>query len=198
MNGYFYDVAIGLAEKRILAPLRQGLLGPLRGTIVDVGAGTGANFRYFSSGTHVVALEPDPAMAGRACLKIADSKACIDLRIAGDRALETFPPESVDAVVMTLVLCTLADPRAALQQARRILRPGGTLALMEHVRSPGGVGKFQDLAAPLWQRIADGCHLNRDTALTVASVGFDPGALEKKKLPRIFPIQEIVYGALSI
>ena len=198
MNGFLYDVAIGLVEKHMLASLRQQLLAPLRGTVVDLGAGTGANFRYFSSKARVVAFEPDRAMAGRARSKIASSEASIDLRIADDRGLETFPAESVDAVVMTLVLCTVVDPRSALLQARRILRPAGMLVLMEHVRSAGAVGRFQDLAAPLWRRIADGCHLDRDTAATVASVGFDTAPLKTKRLPKIFPIQEIISGRLHL
>lgn len=198
MNGFLYDVAIGLVEKHMLASLRQQLLAPLRGTVVDLGAGTGANFRYFSSKARVVAFEPDRAMAGRARSKIASSEASIDLRIADDRGLETFPAESVDAVVMTLVLCTVVDPRSALLQARRILRPAGMLVLMEHVRSAGAVGRFQDLAAPLWRRIADGCHLDRDTAATVASVGFDTAPLKTKRLPKIFAIQEIISGRLHL
>jgi SAM-dependent methyltransferase len=198
MNGYFYDVATGLVERRVIAPLRQGLIFPLRREIVDVGAGTGANFRYFHPGTHVVAFEPDPSMARRARSKIAHSGARIELRIADDSGLETRPSERVDAVVMTLVLCTVDDPISTLRRAKRVLKPAGTLILIEHVRSPGTVGRFQDFIAPAWRRIASGCHLDRETVDAVGSVGFDVAGVATKRLPKFFPIQEIIYGRLPL
>src|SRR5579875_1690430 len=150
----------------MLAKLRKELLAPLRGTIVDVGAGTGANFIHFSEGANVIALEPDRSMASRIRLKLRRARAKIDVRIA---------ERSIDAVVTTLVLCTVADPAVTLRRIKRVLKPTGKLVVLEHVRSQGTMGKVQDVIAPAWRAIGDGCNLNRNTKTTIAEAGFDVG-----------------------
>ena len=90
-------------------------------------------------------------MAGRGYTKVGRSEAQIEIRVADDRALETFPPKSLDAVVMTLVLCTLQERTATLQLAWQALKPGGTLVILEHVRSKGAGG---DLPGPHRSRMA--------------------------------------------
>ena len=161
---------------------------------MEIGAGTGANFPCYSGDVHVLALEPDPSMARRARAKIEAASVQIELRIADDRLLDTLPPNSVDAVVFTLVLCTVTDPLATLGRARRVLKANGMLVLLEHVRSGGTVGRFQDCIAPLWRCVAGGCHLNRDTSAAIAAAGFDVGAIRSKTLTRLSPIQELIYG----
>ena len=166
----------------------------MRGAIIDVGAGTGNNFAYFAADANVVALEPDASMARRAAAKLMHAGASIELRIADDRELESFTEGSIDAVVLTLVLCTVPDPATTLHRVKRVLKHDGLLVLIEHVRSAGRFGRFQDFIAPVWCRIADGCHLNRNTASIVAAAGFDIAALQTRMLPKFLPIRDIVYG----
>lgn len=170
----------------------------MHGAVVDLGAGTGANFEYFQPDASVVALEPDASMARRAKAKMTHTRADIELRIGDYRELEAFEAQSLDAVVMTLVLCTIPEPAEALRHAKRALKKNGALVLIEHVRSPGRVGRFQDFVAPAWRCAFGGCHLNRDTVSIVAAAGFDAAALRTKTLPKLSPIQAIVYGRASI
>lgn len=194
MNGYFYDLANGFSERYLLAPLRKELLSSLRGEIVDVGAGTGANFPYYSPGTRVIALEPDPSMARRACSKRDRSAAYIEIQLEDDSALDAIGTASIDAVILTLMLCTVESPLATLQRAKRVLRPMGALVVLEHVRSDGNVGRFQDFIAPAWHRIAGGCNLNRNTKAAIAAANFDTTGLVTKTLPPFLPIQKIICG----
>ena len=198
MNGLFYDFGLALVERKILGKLRAQLLSPLRGTIVDVGAGTGANLPYFNAGTNVIALEPDRSMAQRLEAKLARTQARVELRIEDDSTLDSIAERSVDAVLATLVLCTIPDPAATLRRVKRILKPTGTLVILEHVRSPGTVGKLQDVLAPAWRIVADGCNLNRDTKTTIAKAGFDVHALRTERFIKVAPIQYLVYGAATV
>lgn len=198
MNGLLYDLEVALLERRILGKLRARLLSPLRGTIVDVGAGTGANLPYFNAEANVVALEPDRSMAQRLKAKLRRTQAKIEIRIEDDSALDKFAERSVDAVLSMLVLCMVPDPVATLRRMRRTLKPGGLLVVLEHVRSPGMVGKLQDAIAPAWRAFADGCNLNRDTKAAIAAAGFDVRDLHAEQIVKIAPIQYLVYGTATV
>jgi ubiquinone/menaquinone biosynthesis C-methylase UbiE len=198
VNGRLYDLAVGLIERRMLAKLRKELLAPLHGTIVDVGAGTGANVLHFGEGANVIALEPDRSMAGRIRPKLRRARAKIDVRIGDDSALDRIAERSIDAVVTTLVLCTVPDPALTLRRIKRVLRPTGKLIVLEHVRSPGTMGKVQDVIAPVWRAIGDGCNLNRDTKTVLAQAGFDVQDLHTTRITRIPPIQYLLSGAAAI
>lgn len=95
-----------------------------------------------------------------------------------------FPDDSFDTVVCTLVLCTVDDPDRAIAEVRRVLKPGGRLLLIEHVRSHDPrIARWQDRVTPLWKRIGHGCHPNRDTAAALARAGFVL-ELEAWRLPK--------------
>jgi SAM-dependent methyltransferase len=173
MNGILYDAVTFAAERYVLGALRRELCAPLTGDVYDVGAGTGANFRYYTAGARVIAIEPDARMLARAKRRVRGSLAEIRLVHSDDSYLETLTTGCADGVVFALVLCTAPDPLRALLRARRVLRPGGTLGVLEHVRSEGFLGALQDRVDPLWGLIADGCHLNRRTADLVRAAGFD-------------------------
>ncbi|MHB8177485.1 MAG: class I SAM-dependent methyltransferase [Vulcanimicrobiaceae bacterium] len=194
MNGVLYDVMIALGERHVLGALRRELLAPLWGDILEVGAGTGADFPYYGEQAHVIALEPDRAMAVRAQPRAQRCAATIDLCIADDTTLAQFAAASMDAVVFPLVLCSLPDPTATLMQARRILKASGTLVLLEHVRSDGMLGRIQDALTPAWRAVAGGCHLNRATRQLVHAAGFDTSALRTHRLPRLFLIRDLLFG----
>ncbi len=94
-----------------------------------------------------------------------------------------FAAESFDTVVCTLVLCTVPEQGAALREIQRVLRPGGRLLFIEHVRGEGSVARWQDRIEPLWRRLAAGCHPNRDTVASIEAAGFHVEYLERFKPP---------------
>lgn len=198
MIGVLYDLLTAIAERRLFRSIRQELLAPLCGSVVEVGAGTGLNFLHYGAGVRVLAVEPDPSMAARARKRLDKAGAAIELRQGGDELLEGLSEGSVDAVVFTLVLCSVDDPLRALMRARRVLHPRrGTLIVFEHVRSPGHLGRWQDRLTPWWERITDGCHLNRETIQLIARAGYDTSALVERRISRVLPIQHVLIGTAS-
>jgi ubiquinone/menaquinone biosynthesis C-methylase UbiE len=194
VNGTLYDLVNGFMERRVLEPLRTELFSDLHGEVLELGAGTGANFSHYKNAARVLVIEPDISMARRAAKKLRSSGAKAELRIADDHLLESLPAESVDAVVMTLVLCSVEDPLMTLNRAKRVLKSDGAFMLIEHVRSAGAFGRLQDVIAPLWRRLAAGCHINRDTKASLREVGFDTAALQTKTLGGISPVRQLIYG----
>ena len=162
------------AEARGVAAHRDELLADLAGVVCEVGAGSGLNFaRYPSTVTRVVAVEPEPTLREQAQAMAGSAPILVEVR---DGTADALPVEdaSCDAVVLSLVMCTVPDPAAALAEVRRVLRPGGQLRFYEHVRSQHRVvAVAEDLVAPLWARCAGGCHPNRDTVATIDAAGFE-------------------------
>ena len=159
-------------DARGAADHRRRLVAAARGVVVEIGAGYGATFPFYPAVvTGVLALEPDPTLRGLA--RAAASKAPVPVTVE-DGVAESLPAAdaSVDVVVSSLVLCSVADQSAALAEVFRVLRPGGLLLFYEHVRSAHRVlGAAEDLLTPLWSRVAGGCHPNRDTAAAIAGAG---------------------------
>jgi ubiquinone/menaquinone biosynthesis C-methylase UbiE len=121
------------------------------------------------------------------------SKAAIDLIQADDAYLDELGADSADAVIFAFVLCTVSDTVRALRRARRVLKPAGTLAVLEHVRANGWLGRLQDRVAPLWYRAADGCYLNRNTLQAIETAGFDVAELEHRRIHGII-IGDLIAG----
>lgn len=166
-----YDVCMAPSEALGLRRMRRRLLAHARGRVLELGAGTGANLPLYPDGAHVVATEPDARMARRARSPAGKATAPMELALADAQALP-FADASFDTVVGTLVFCTIPEPLLALGEVQRVLRPGGRLLLLEHVRWESGFGRLQDAVAPLWTRFAGGCHPNRRTLELVRLAGF--------------------------
>ncbi len=174
----FYDPFQARLEAAVLGPWRADLLADLRGEVLELGAGTGANLPHYGAGaSRVVLAEPDVHMR-----RILQGKAPDERFQVVDHAAEAlpYPDGSFDAVVFTLVLCTVDDPVAALAEAKRVLRPGGRLVYLEHIRSADpAIRRRQDLLQPLWGPFARGCHLNRDTDRLIREAGFEVSETEE-------------------
>lgn len=175
-----YDPLMAPLERHVFGRLRRALLRDVLGDVLEVGAGTGVNFPLYGTLARVTAIEPAPAMLAQARQRAASANA--EIRLVASRG-ETLPfaDNSFDTVVVTLVFCTVADPMQSLTEIRRVLKPGGRLRLLEHVRAEHPVaGWMMDWATPAWARLCDGCHLNRRTQATVQAAGFELTHLETR------------------
>jgi ubiquinone/menaquinone biosynthesis C-methylase UbiE len=157
-----------------LAGWRWELLGRVRGRTLEIGCGWGYNFAHYPPEAAVAAFDVDATRLRTA----AGRGPQIPLAVA-DAQQMPWPSGSFEAVVGTLVLCSISHPASALAETRRVLRPGGQLYLVEHVRSHQvWLGQVQDWLAPAWLWGTGGCHLNRDTEATVRSAGFEIDTLK--------------------
>jgi len=151
-----------LVERAGLAKRRQELLGQVSGRVLELGAGTGFNLSYYPEDVELVAVEPNQDMLKILRARAAGRSIQIIEGSIGDLASSGIAPHSFDFVVMTLVLCSVPDMDEALQTISTLLAPGGKFIFIEHVVTPGVYERVQNLATPLWKRMAGGCHLNRD------------------------------------
>ncbi|MFF8904799.1 class I SAM-dependent methyltransferase [Streptomyces olivaceoviridis] len=161
------------ADRRGGADHRDRLLAGLSGRVLEVGAGQGRNVRHYpETVTEVVALEPDDTL--RTAAERAAASAPVPVAVvAGEAADLPGVDGAFDAVVASLVLCSVDDLPGVLAEMRRVLRPGGQMRFYEHVRSPHRwAGLLQDAITPLWSRAAGGCHPNRDTESALRAAGF--------------------------
>src|SRR5215217_5522947 len=168
-----YDPFLALGERRGMADSRRALLGAAAGRVLEIGAGTGANLTAYPPGLDaLVVTEPDPGMARRLTRNVARRRPDARVLCVGAESLP-FPDGAFDVVVSTLVLCTVPDPAAAVTEARRVLRPGGRLLYLEHVRADDpALARKQDRLASPWQAFAAGCRCNRST-LEVIGAAFE-------------------------
>ncbi|WP_276352380.1 class I SAM-dependent methyltransferase [Cohnella caldifontis] len=168
----YYDRLMGPVERRICHPVRERLLPQIRGAVLEIGSGTGVNFPYYRQADRVAAIEPEPVMREVSAKRARQSRVPIEVIDAGAERLP-FESDTFDAAVGTLVFCTIPDPKTALEEIRRVCKPGGTLVLFEHVKmDQPALGKLQDWLTPAWKRMCGGCHLNRNTLQHVEQAGF--------------------------
>ena len=158
---------------RLLGERKRALLGDLGGDVVELGPGTGVNLPYFRSDVRWTGVEPNPYMHPRLREKAGRLGRAIALH-PGTAECTGLAHGVADAVVATLVLCSVGDVRAALSEVQRLLRPGGRFVFLEHVAAPAGTGlrRAQRAVRPLWAALADGCHPDRETWTAIESAGF--------------------------
>lgn len=192
-----YDPVTAGFERWAFGEHREYLVGDLGGKVLDLGAGTGATFPYFAGreGVTVEAIEPDPYMRRKAESKAKEVGLSVEIHDARAESLP-FPDAAFDRVVASMVFCTIPDVETALSEVARVLKPGGELRFLEHVHADGWRGRVQTLAAPLWRRLAGGCHLDRRSGSTLsAAEAFDVAEIERLDLG-ITPVWPFVRGRL--
>lgn len=210
----FYDRALKATEENGLGEMRASLLAEARGRVVEIGAGTGVNVDLYGPGVEDLTLvEPDAHMAARL-------RARVHARGPGTNAIDSWslaeglPPtrmvqapaealpfadDAFDTAVATLVLCTVPDPAAAVAELARVLKPGGRLLFIEHVRSEDARrARWQDRLEKPWRFMADGCHCNRDTAATLGASAFGVERLDHGKLPKAIPIVRPLISGVAV
>jgi len=196
----FYDRAMKATEEAGMREIRRKALSGARGRTIDVGAGTGINIDLYPDGlAELVLAEPDEHMLRHLRPKLPVEGGRIELiQAPADRL--PFPDDTFDTAVFTLVLCTVPDPAAALREAARVLRPGGQLIFVEHVRSQSpGLARWQDRLERPWRFFGDGCHCNRDTVATIEASPFEVESVERGELPKAPPIvRPLAHGTASL
>ena len=187
-----YDRMIRRGEKLGMARRRGELLGMARGRTLEIGAGTGANLPYYPDAVdELVLAEPFEPMRRQLERKLADGGRSASTLDASAEAIP-LEGESVDTVVSTLVLCAVDFPDLALGEIARVLRPGGQLLFIEHVRSHSPrTARWQDRLETPWRHFAAGCRCNRDTLSSIAAAGLSAeheDARWKGSPPMVTPI----------
>lgn len=182
-----YNAIFAGLEKGGLADKRRELLAQATGATLELGAGTGHNLPHYPAAVErLVLTEPDPYMAKRLRAQVEDTgRGDAEVVEAGAEALP-FGDDEFDTVVATLVLCTVPDPRAALDEVARVLRPGGRMLFMEHVRahSPRRA-RWQDRLNPVQNLLFGGCNLNRPTGATLHASPLEVEELRDDRMPRV-------------
>ena len=199
ISAALYDPLSASSEKAGLADRRRRLLEPVRGRVLEIGAGTGANLPYYGEAVEeLVLLEPEEPMARRLERKLAGHD--LPARIVHAPAeLLPFEDESFDAVVSALVLCTVPDQPRALDEIRRVLKPGGRLVFLEHVRSDDPkLARWQDRLNGFNRVVGNGCNCNRDTLAAIDRAGFEVGDVEHGRIEKAPPlVRPLVAGAAA-
>jgi ubiquinone/menaquinone biosynthesis C-methylase UbiE len=178
----------GVKADKYLGLYKSKLFSQLSGTVLEIGSGAGANLHYLpATGLRWIGVDPNPFMKPHVLSEAHRLDLKINLR---DGAAEMLPAadESVDFVISTLVLCSVVDQMRALEEVVRVLKPGGKFFFIEHVAAKPGtwLRRLQRLAKPLWRRMGDGCHPDRETRTALERVGF--ASLEVEEFVAPIPV----------
>ncbi len=166
-----------------MAARKRALFGSLSGTVVEIGPGAGPNLAHYPPGIRWFGIEPNRFLHPYLRKTMERSQTSGEIRTETADTMD-FPAGSVDAVVGTLVLCSVPDVSRVLAEILRVLRPGGRYYFIEHVAAPDGTGMrtVQRLSRPIWTRIAGGCNPDRETWLGLESAGFEELKYERFRL----------------
>jgi ubiquinone/menaquinone biosynthesis C-methylase UbiE len=192
-----YDRASQGMEEAGLREMRREALAGASGRTIDLGAGTGANLGLYPPAvSELVLAEPDRHMLKELREKVRDVGDDAEVVEAPAESLP-FEDSTFDTAVFTLVLCTVPDPAGALVEAARVLRPGGSMLFVEHVRADDvGLARWQDRLEKPWRFLADGCHCNRDTVATIEASPLTVEKVEHDRLPKAPPlVRPLVRGS---
>jgi ubiquinone/menaquinone biosynthesis C-methylase UbiE len=193
-----YDRFSKGTEEGGLAEMRRNLIAGASGDVLEIGGGTGANLSYYGAGVESVTVtEPEPPMLKRLERKAREQNSQATVLRAPAEDLP-FEDASFDTVVSTLVLCGVDDQPRAVRELRRVLKPGGRLIFIEHVRSDDpSVAKMQNRMNPV-NRFFVCCDCNRPTLDTIRAAGFEVTDLEQTELPKAPPfVRPLIIGTAT-
>lgn len=171
----------------VVAARKPDLFAGLSGTVVEIGPGAGVNLPYYPRGIQWIGVEPNPFMDRYLRRQATELGMEIEVRRGSAEHLP-MADASVDAVVSTLVLCSVSDPQAVLREVLRVLKPGGRFTFIEHVGAPREtrLRRWQQRVKPFWRRLADGCEPDRETWVALEQAGF--GNLSYERFNVLAPI----------
>ncbi|PSN20627.1 class I SAM-dependent methyltransferase [filamentous cyanobacterium CCP5] len=172
-----------------MEPHKRSLFSQLHGTVLEIGPGAGVNLPFYPADIHWIGIEPNPHMAPYLEQKAAGLAFQLELRIGTAEQLPV-ADASVDAVVSTLVLCSVEDVAATLQEVLRVLKPGGRFYFIEHVAAPQQtrLRTAQDWLSPVSQALGDGCRPNRETWTLLEQAGFERVEYDRLQAPMPLPL----------
>jgi ubiquinone/menaquinone biosynthesis C-methylase UbiE len=190
-----YDRMTAAAEEAGFRAYRQQLLRTAKGRVLEIGAGTGANLPFYGADVELTLAEPEEPMARRLAKRLHEQRPNATIVHAPAEQLP-FADAQFDTVVSTLVLCTVADQPRALRELRRVLKPGGRLLFMEHVRSDDPkVARWQDRLNGVNRFVAYGCNCNRSTLDGIRAADFTIASLERSEIPKApFFVRPLITG----
>ena len=175
--------------------LRSQIVPKAKGRVLEVGMGSGINLQFYNRDQvdMVYGLEPSEGMRRKAVRNLSRSPVRVEwLDLPGERI--PLQDNSVDTVLLTFTLCTIPDWHTALQQMKRVLKPGGDLLFLEHGEAPQDpTRKWQHRITPGWRKVAGGCHLNRQIAELIEHAGFEIQELENLYMPNAPKIAGYIY-----
>ena len=177
---YFLPKLLNMAMKAPdLTNLRKRLVPLARGNVLEIGIGSGLNLPYYDSKVQVTGLDPSLELQTYAREVASEAGITVEFLSEGGEEIPT-ADNSFDTVLMTWTLCTIPDPRSALSEIRRVLKPEGRLIFAEHGKAPdASVAKWQDRINPVWNVIGGGCNLNRPMEQLFMDGGFVFDEIEK-------------------
>lgn len=157
-------------ERGKFKSIRKDLIKQATGTVLEIGSGTGINFPYYQNAEKVTAIEPSEHMIERSRRKQTQ----VPIEILKESAERLpFEDNTFDTILVTLALCTIPDPKRAIQEMKRVCKPDGKILLFEHVKLEHPfLGMVQEKLTPYWKKICDGCCLDRKTVQLVKQNGF--------------------------
>ena len=195
LAAHLYEPSMWLGERAGMRARRRRLLGRAHGRTIEIGSGTGLNLAHYPAAVdELILTEPDPGMRER--LQRRSERERPGTRVLDDDAgALSVEDGSVDTVVSTLVLCSVDDPGLVLGELARILRPGGQLLFIEHVRSESPrFARWQDRLERPWRRFASGCRCNRDTLALIDAAGFTADARHETWRWSPPPVRPLIVG----
>ena len=185
LTALFYDRFMASTEEACLGEWRLGLLRQVSGDVLEIGAGTGANIKFYSDNvTRLVLTEPDKHMRRLIKEQVNNHNPGNVAVSSGTAEQIEAADESFDYVVASLVCCSVKDLNVCLGEIRRVLRPGGSLVFLEHVAADDGSRRrrWQNRITPIWKTFMGNCHLNRETEQAIVAEGFEIIQIERESM----------------
>ncbi|MER5855275.1 class I SAM-dependent methyltransferase [Streptomyces sp. NPDC059688] len=197
---YYARLSVGAETRLGMGGVRERLLAGLSGRVLEIGAGNGLNFGHYPGAVaEVVAIEPEPSLRKLALRAALRAQVPVDVVPGAAEALPV-KSEAFDAVVLSLVLCSVRDVPRALGEVRRVLRPGGEVRFFEHGRGGGRAMTLTQRALDrtLWPVLNGGCHLSREPVAALREAGFLIGPQRRVLLPEKGPVLPTSYCSLGV